>query len=48
MAPPNVQKYVESVFAGSPSIKVSAVTEIADLEKNYPLMAAVNRAARSE
>jgi len=44
MAPPRVEQYVKDVFKNSPvSVKVIADENI--LEKDYPLFAAVNRAA---
>ncbi|XP_064631287.1 putative aminopeptidase W07G4.4 isoform X2 [Lineus longissimus] len=44
MAPPHVAEYVEDVFAGT-CIKVIVVSDLATLTREYPLLAAVNRAA---
>ncbi|KAK3706766.1 hypothetical protein QZH41_004505 [Actinostola sp. cb2023] len=44
MAAPNVAKYVSQVFHGT-AVKVS-ITHVDSIEKDYPLMAAVNRAAK--
>lgn len=48
MAPPKVQEYVESAFSRSPNVKVEVISDEATLTKEYPLLAAVNRAARRE
>lgn len=45
MSPPNVAKYVEQAFT-SGVIKVSVISNQDQFEKEYPLFAAVNRAAR--
>lgn len=45
MSPPNVEVYVRDVFAFDTNIKLSVEDEINQLEKEYPLFAAVNRAA---
>jgi len=45
MAPPRVMEYVQSVFAKS-SVSVQVMEGHDIFEKEYPLMAAVNRAAR--
>lgn len=44
MAAPNVEKYVEELFRGS-SVRMEVVSDLATLEKEYPLFAAVNRCA---
>ncbi|XP_075986490.1 dipeptidase B [Anticarsia gemmatalis] len=44
MAPGAVARYVQELFAGT-SVKVRVLDDAAAIEKNYPLMAAVNRAA---
>ncbi|GBM55003.1 Putative aminopeptidase W07G4.4 [Araneus ventricosus] len=45
MAAPNVATYVKEIFANTP-IKVDVVHDQAVIEKEYPLLAAVNRAAK--
>lgn len=45
MAPPNVALYVQEIFANTP-INVQVIEDEATLTKEYPLLAAVNRAAR--
>ena len=45
MAPPQVEKYILDLFKGSSSIKVKVVSDLAIIEKEYPLFAAVNRCA---
>ncbi|XP_013108486.2 putative aminopeptidase W07G4.4 [Stomoxys calcitrans] len=42
MAPPHVETYIRDLFAG---LKVTVVSDIDVLNKEYPLFAAVNRAA---
>lgn len=44
MAPPKVLKYVKEVFANS-CVKVTAIEDIAEISREYPLFEAVNRAA---
>lgn len=44
MAPPKVKSYVTKLFANSP-VKVTVVDDVSEIEKNYPLFEAVNRAA---
>lgn len=44
MAAPRVAEYVLECLKGN-SIKVDVVSDLATLEKNYPLLVAVNRAA---
>lgn len=44
MAAPRVAEYVESIFKDT-CVKVTVISDIAVLEKEYPLLAAVNRAA---
>ncbi|CAJ0941123.1 unnamed protein product, partial [Mesorhabditis belari] len=44
MAPPRVADYIEEAFSGS-SIKVEVTSDQDEIAKEYPLMAAVNRAA---
>lgn len=44
MAAPRVAEYVEEVFKGT-CIKVEVISDIKKLEAEYPLLAAVNRAA---
>lgn len=46
MAPPRVEEFVTEAFRGT-SISVSVVSDLATLVREYPLMAAVNRAARN-
>lgn len=45
MSPPNIEAYVRNVFEGLPAIKLRVVDALSDLERDYPLFAAVNRAA---
>ncbi|KAK2167350.1 hypothetical protein LSH36_29g08016 [Paralvinella palmiformis] len=46
MAAPRVADYVVDIFTGT-CIKVEVISELAILEKKYPLLVAVNRAARN-
>lgn len=45
MAPPNVQVYVQQLFSGT-CVKVNVIDDEAVIRSEYPLLAAVNRAAR--
>ncbi|KAG0409812.1 hypothetical protein HPB47_013070 [Ixodes persulcatus] len=45
MSPPEVASYVQKVFEGSP-VQVEVISNEKLLEQEYPLLAAVNRAAR--
>lgn len=45
MAPPRVAEYVQQVFKDTP-VQVEVISDEKTLEKEYPLFAAVNRAAR--
>ena len=45
MAAPRVEEYVRSVFANTSNIGIQVISDPATLAKDYPLMAAVNRAA---
>uniref|UniRef100_A0A1E1X963 Putative aminopeptidase n=1 Tax=Amblyomma aureolatum TaxID=187763 RepID=A0A1E1X963_9ACAR len=45
MAAPRVADYVEQVFRDSP-VKVQVIADETSIQSNYPLLAAVNRAAR--
>jgi len=45
MAPPRVAEYVQELFHGSSHVKVQMVKDKKEFEKNFPLYAAVNRAA---
>lgn len=45
MAPPNVADHVKNYFTGT-DIKVEVVSDTDDIEKNYPCLGAVNRAAK--
>ena len=47
MAPPRVMEYVQTLFAKS-SVSVQVIAGHDNFEREYPLMAAVNRAARCE
>ncbi|GMT11152.1 hypothetical protein PFISCL1PPCAC_2449, partial [Pristionchus fissidentatus] len=47
MAPPKVAAYLEKAFAGSKSVKLIITDDQAVIEKEYPLMAAVNRSANT-
>jgi len=44
MAPPRVEEYVRKVFAGTP-VTLEVISDEKVFEKEYPLFAAVNRAA---
>ena len=44
MAAPNVEKYVQELFRGS-TIQIEVISDLATLEKEYPLFTAVNRCA---
>jgi leucyl aminopeptidase len=46
MAAPKVAEYVENLFRNT-CIKVNVISDLAVLEKEYPLLVAVNRAARN-
>ncbi|XP_076372169.1 dipeptidase B isoform X2 [Tachypleus tridentatus] len=46
MSAPNVEMYVKQVFADASCIKVDVISDEKVIEKEYPLLAAVNRAAR--
>uniref|UniRef100_A0A7E4USG4 CYTOSOL_AP domain-containing protein n=1 Tax=Panagrellus redivivus TaxID=6233 RepID=A0A7E4USG4_PANRE len=46
MAPTRVAEYVEALFEGS-NIKVDVESDVATIAKEYPLLAAVNRAANN-
>ncbi|XP_060595128.1 putative aminopeptidase W07G4.4 isoform X1 [Ruditapes philippinarum] len=45
MAAPRVEEYVKNIFQDT-AIKVEVISDVAVFEKEYPLLAAVNRAAR--
>jgi len=45
MAAPRIQKYVEDVFQNSKNIKIEVIDSEDVFNKEYPLFAAVNRAA---
>jgi len=47
MAPPNVVQYIQDVF-GKTNIKVDVISDPTVLDQDYPLFAAVDRAARSK
>ena len=44
MAPPRVEQYIRDLFAGT-RIKIDVTSDTNSLEKEYPLLAAVNRGA---
>ncbi|XP_028654033.1 putative aminopeptidase W07G4.4 [Erpetoichthys calabaricus] len=46
MAAPKVAEYIQELFKNTP-VKVSIVSELKDLEKEYPCLAAVNRCANT-
>ncbi|XP_013777995.2 putative aminopeptidase W07G4.4 [Limulus polyphemus] len=46
MSAPNVELYVKQVFADTSCIKVDIISDEQVIEKEYPLLAAVNRAAK--
>lgn len=45
MAPPQVEKYVLSAFGAGSGVKAEVLKGTEFFEKEYPLFAAVNRAA---
>jgi len=45
MAPPRVQEYVKQLFKGT-SIKVTVIDDAETIEREYPMMAAVNRGCK--
>lgn len=45
MAPPRVECYVRGLFPSGSNVTVEVISNSADFEKDYPLFAAVNRAA---
>lgn len=46
MAPPNVANYVKKLFSSNESqVKVNVLSDLPEIEKKYPLFAAVNRCA---
>ena len=47
MAPPNVEQYIQDLFKNT-DIKVDVISDPKVLGQDYPLFAAVDRAARSK
>lgn len=48
MSAPNVVRYIKDVFSGSDSgVHITVEEDVNHLEKNYPLLGAVNRATRT-
>lgn len=47
MAAPRVEEYVRSIFKDVPEVKLEVVQGQSTFEKEYPCLAAVNRAAAS-
>lgn len=47
MAPPKVEEYVRDAFAGTP-VKIEVISDLKRIEKDFPLFAAVNRAANGK
>ncbi|OQV26212.1 putative aminopeptidase W07G4.4 [Hypsibius exemplaris] len=45
MAAPRVVEYVKETFSGSKNVKIEVIDDQSKLEKEYPLLGAVNRAA---
>ena len=45
MAPPRVAEYVQDLFQQTSDIKVNVVKDLKQIEKDFPIVAAVNRAA---
>lgn len=45
MAPPRVAEYVQDLFQQTSDIKVNVIKDLKQIEKDFPLFAAVNRAA---
>lgn len=45
MSPPKVEEYVRSVFTKESNVNISVVSDVQELQKEYPLFAAVNRGA---
>ena len=48
MAPPRFADYIHEVFDKSSGIKVNIIKDKKEFEKDFPLFAAVNRAASGE
>ncbi|CAF1027139.1 unnamed protein product [Adineta ricciae] len=46
MAPPRVVDYVQEIFGKSSGIKINIIKDQNEIDKDFPLFAAVNRAAR--
>lgn len=44
MAPPKVEEYVKAAFKNEP-VSIRVINDLKTLEKEFPLFAAVNRAA---
>ncbi|XP_075236370.1 dipeptidase B [Lycorma delicatula] len=45
MAPPKIEEYIKALFLSDTNVKINVISDIATIEKEYPLFAAVNRAA---
>lgn len=45
MSPQNIEKYIRNEFSGDTRISINVISDINVIEKDYPLFAAVNRAA---
>lgn len=45
MSPPNVEQYIRRLFHNNAAIRLRVVADVAALQRDYPLFAAVNRAA---
>ena len=47
-APPKVADYVTTLFAHTPCVKVNILADLNHLEREYPMLVAVNRACQSQ
>jgi leucyl aminopeptidase len=47
MAAPRVADYVRELFANDKAVKIDIISDLSVIQKEYPLMEAVNRAARN-
>ncbi|UJR27930.1 hypothetical protein I4U23_009190 [Adineta vaga] len=47
MAPPRVAEYVQELFGKSSGVKVNIIKDQNEIDKDFPLFAAVNRASRN-
>ena len=45
MCPPNVEIYIKEQFKDHANVKIEVISDLKVIEKEFPLFAAVNRAA---